>query len=290
MTENIYYKFYITIKNRLKKEGIEITSEVFGDGCGLVELGENGVVWFWVKGLENYKFGIWFTVEDRKICATCFAQYKLFINKFKPSYSGLRCREYLYKHYDYDEYNLEEFELYELDTMIKFMKKHPVKAYYIDQRQLEYSWELFDYGNIFNMISDIYKEKQYRRLKEKSYEGFQKYLKKLGNKYLITAYYRRDILNTPPVRCNDTYYILCKDSELKNKIYRKFEGKDYATNVPGQLNITNNDLHFALECLEQYMEEEPEEGSEEYNELLLECLEDLAKEEGIERMMLDDVV
>ena len=83
MTNN--RKIANSIFNTLRKEGIIVTGVEFLDGYFIFAMGEDSVVHFHVKGLKNWKFGIWINMDYEKQTIKCFAQHEQFIDKFKPS-------------------------------------------------------------------------------------------------------------------------------------------------------------------------------------------------------------
>lgn len=76
-----------------------------------------------------------------------FTQYEKEIDKFKPSRSGFVCG--LYRHAWYESENdtpdkmihKEEWWMYELEDILSFMKKHPIKAYVYACAEIRNIWD-----------------------------------------------------------------------------------------------------------------------------------------------------
>lgn len=98
----------------------------YGDGYFIFEFGENTVCHFMIKGIKNWKFGIWINTDENKKdkIADVFAQYIPCIDKFKPSRSHY-CMEI-------DNWKFENDFNYDLIGMIKEIKQYPYVAYYHD--------------------------------------------------------------------------------------------------------------------------------------------------------------
>lgn len=130
------------IFSKMKELGFEAYDIDYGNGYFIFDMGEDSVIHFRVKGLwKNWKFGMWVNSQyldrigevdengkplDFKL-VQLFAQYETQINKFKPSRSEL-CVEY-----DADSWNEEKKDnglyFYELEKMLKMMKRHPLICY-----------------------------------------------------------------------------------------------------------------------------------------------------------------
>ena len=208
-----------------------------------------------------------------------FAQYERYIDKFKPSRSYLLAESMLFpveNNKKNPQYELEDLEVYDAISMIKFIKKHPVKAYYMDMHRLRYLYELDDCGSWIRKFIDDRKDDYRNYMEEYTYKHFQKMLRRLGRKGKIVAYYERDRLNEPPERINDDYYILCKDIKLNEKIskyVKKVKSKWY---LQGTVFLSHNELNFYLDATDSYWEGElPAEDSQEYRDAIKDCMADL---------------
>lgn len=84
MTNN--RKIANSVFNVLRKEGLIPVNVQFGNGYFIFECGEDSVVHFHIKGVKNWKFGMWIdTSIDNAV--QVFAQNEMWIDKFKPSRS-----------------------------------------------------------------------------------------------------------------------------------------------------------------------------------------------------------
>lgn len=116
----------------------------YGNGYFIFDRGVDSVVHFRVKGVsKHWKFGMWVNAEyldeeERKRILKeypdeeknfkvlqLFAQYDTCIDKFKPSCSELLIEE---KYSDW-HWVVENKSIFELDTMLKMMKRHPLMCY-----------------------------------------------------------------------------------------------------------------------------------------------------------------
>jgi len=75
-----------SVFNVLRKEGLIPVDVQFGNGYFIFEYGEDSVVHFHIKGVKNWKFGMWINTSiDNAV--QVFAQNEMWIDKFKPSRS-----------------------------------------------------------------------------------------------------------------------------------------------------------------------------------------------------------
>lgn len=274
MGKTVFRKFFDKMEEQLKEEyKIELYDKEYGCGYGFFDCDKDSIIEFKVKGLSKWKFGCWFS-KNNGIKATIFTQFEQHIDKFKPSRSALRCEEFVgYRdgRKYIDKYDLEGMSLFDLPEMINYMKKHPVKSYWIDVRQIEKSWEMDNVGSWFEMVKDIIQCNKMDNDRIRLYKYFQKWMRKLCRKGKIEAYYSRDRLNEPPLRCNDDYYILCKDTKLFNKIdrwVRKYQGY---WKLQGTVYLRSDELNFWLDITQQYYQNEedvPMKGTKEYHKAI----------------------
>lgn len=136
------------IFDEITKLGFKITNVTHPDGYFICDYGKDSVTHFYLKGhriFKHWRFGLWveeqyFEPEYVEKCKTeynmkpedmkviqLFAQYDTQIDKFKPSRSAL-CL-----HWDLDDINRylegKPFYTWQLESMLKFMCKHPFLAY-----------------------------------------------------------------------------------------------------------------------------------------------------------------
>ena len=84
MTNN--RKIANSVFNVLRKEGLIPVDVQFGNGYFIFEYGEDSVVHFHIKGVKNWKFGMWIDTSIGDVVQV-FAQNEMWIDKFKPSRS-----------------------------------------------------------------------------------------------------------------------------------------------------------------------------------------------------------
>lgn len=96
------------------------------------DMGENSVVYFNIKGLHNWQFGMWVDTNednngDEKIPAVqFFCQHTLNIDKFKPS------RSFFLQEFKLSEVKSNNPWLYPLLPMLKTIKNHPFVSFAMD--------------------------------------------------------------------------------------------------------------------------------------------------------------
>lgn len=130
------------IFDKMRSFGFRPYDIMYGNGYFIFDFGEDSVVHFRVSGVpKHFKFGMWVDAasvekhendtdkrpEDRRKAARIFAQYDTCIDKFKPSRSDL-CVEY--DAYDWDETLSYPNGFWELESMLGFMRTHPLLAYH----------------------------------------------------------------------------------------------------------------------------------------------------------------
>ena len=77
----------------LELSGFHVQDVEFLDGYFIFEHGKDTVVYFHIKELRGWKFGIWFQKDNEDIKFDFFAQYERDIDKFKPSASNLELED-----------------------------------------------------------------------------------------------------------------------------------------------------------------------------------------------------
>lgn len=114
------------------------------DGYFIFDMGSSSVVHFKIKECPGWKFAIWWgdaeikpfkDAKFREIKGTFFAQYEMDIDKFKPSYSTIKCTFSLIKTAG-GEFRIDdrEFKLF-----INFIATEPELAWYRDHYYEDYN-------------------------------------------------------------------------------------------------------------------------------------------------------
>lgn len=137
----------------------------YGSGYFIIDMGEDGVVHFKIKGLHGWKFAMWIETDPVKLenengenhpAVQFFCQHNLNIDKFKPARSFF-CASYSLKQLE----DGNDFEFYKIDAMLKMIKRHPFVAFSMDQWTSPYSDEpyIWNYLNTkFYMAKEELKE------------------------------------------------------------------------------------------------------------------------------------
>lgn len=123
---------------RLEEKGFHPTDVEFGNGYFIFDYGEDKVVHFHIKELKGWKFGIWWNIKG-KMKFDIFTQYERDIDKFKPSAST-----FAEKDCEIKIRSKSEMKYYDLDRFIdmcSFIKKHPFRAWKVDQGYAKNIWE-----------------------------------------------------------------------------------------------------------------------------------------------------
>lgn len=275
------------LKDDFKIELYDITKK---NGYFIFDYGGDSVAWFKVKGLKPWRFGCWIREsEDKKyMLIEVFAQYERFIDKFKPSRSVLKTEFRLYKRKT--KYYVSELDIDDLPFIIKFMKKHPVRAYQADIRYCDKIWEMDYTSSWFDMIKDIIEDEFSKFMKKYTYKKLHRWLRNWSRKGYIEAYYERDRLNEPPERVNDRYYIYTEniwaDAQL-SKYIKKIQKKWW---IQGNFYLSSDPLNFYLDLTENYWEGDfPERDSKEYKEALVEVKDEFItskrRQKEVERLV-----
>lgn len=137
-TKNIIFK-------HLEKNGFHPVDVQFGNGYFIFEHGKDMVVHFHVKELKGWKFGIWWNLDgDQEF--DFFTQYERDIDKFKPTASTL-----VVENADTDDWDLKK-----LTRICRFIKRHPYRAWKLDQTWTSKIWE---WGDLDDAFVEFYKAK-----------------------------------------------------------------------------------------------------------------------------------
>lgn len=122
----------------LEDNGFHPTDVKFLDGYFIFDHGKDLVIHFHIKELKGWLFGVWWNTKGEKKF-DLFAQYERDINKFKPSASALVREDILLEHWE-KQYFVQ---------MCRFIKKHPYRAWELDQSWHHEIWEWDDLKGCF---------------------------------------------------------------------------------------------------------------------------------------------
>ena len=135
------------IFNYMKENKFTPINIEYGDGYFIFDHGEDGVVHFNIKGLRNWKFGMWINTNAEELknddgedypAVQFFCRHTLDLDKFKPSRSFLRVNISLK--------NIEEddpWEFYEIRDILQMIKRHPLVAFSMSWSMSQYCDESY---------------------------------------------------------------------------------------------------------------------------------------------------
>lgn len=219
------------IFRHLEDNGFHPKDVVYKNGYFIFDHGKDMVVHFHIKECKGWLFGIWWDLEKENQLEF-FTQYEKDIDKFKPTASIFEQEVVFDKDF--------QVELkYYLLPMLKFIKKHPYQAWYIDGHFTYRPWEC---------VSGFRAFIEYTRYSLKYYIKYPKITKKINKKWLkIVAEICEDLLpdyeirdeNVKGITCYPRYMIICKNNsgkgghfdidlktELDKRLFRKTEKFD----------------------------------------------------------------
>ena len=124
----------------LEANGFHPIDVEFGNGYFIFEHGKDMVVHFHIKELKGWKFGIWWNTDGEKEF-DFFTQYERDIDKFKPSASTLKI----------EDCELDDWNMKFVMQVCRFIKKHPYRAWAIDQTWKNDIWEWDDLKGCFRV-------------------------------------------------------------------------------------------------------------------------------------------
>lgn len=143
------------VLNKIREYGFKLHKIQNVDGYFIFEGVEDSVTHFYIKGLPHWKFALWIKNTDEEVIQL-FTQYDTQIDKFKPSRSSLLL--------EYEEREVENGHFYELEDMLKFIKRHPLIAYDKDVNFYEYYGKSYFLSFIKNELIESRLEKFIARL------------------------------------------------------------------------------------------------------------------------------
>ena len=129
----------------LEANGFHPTDIEFGNGYFIFEHGKDMVVHFHIKEIKGWKFGIWWDVDGEKKF-DFFTQYERDIDKFKPSASTIKL----------EGEPLDDWSMKYVLQICRFIKKHPYRAWAIDQTWKSDIWEWDNFNGCFRVYWEMW--------------------------------------------------------------------------------------------------------------------------------------
>lgn len=213
-----FRKIYKLFKKELANEHIEIT-DAFGCDGYLIE-GDYYRIEFSIKGLEWFRFGLWFAEEsDFEICEDdadlyyrvyIFSQPTNYIDKFKPFASRLVIEESIYKP-DLKKNSLK-YETIKFARFVKEIKKHPYIAWY---KHSKCGWFEFEYLSPIKCFLEYQKVEYLRKRNERLQTKLTKEERKWIERKLKE--YNFDYKIVKHENCFPEYDVIVKDTTVKKK-------------------------------------------------------------------------
>lgn len=171
--------FLETLENDLN---ITILNTGYGNSYFIFEGEDNSICEFYIKEIPGFKFGVWLTsrFDNIKDCLernttlwsdylyvptrselVLFAQYELFIDKFKPSTSNFIIGTF--------REDSNKWYMSEAEDMLEFMIKHHFQSIFYSSTGCKFIWDKI---NIFQLIyitsKDIITQKMYDYKRERN--------------------------------------------------------------------------------------------------------------------------
>lgn len=244
------------IKQIEETTGFHIIDLEFGDTYFIASGPKDSICHFHIKEIPKFKFAFWNTsrfdkIEDlmnndddlwsdyhrihTKTELIFFAQYERDIDKFKPSYSGFVRGMFRNAWYELNDKNrrtkVEEWYLDDVDDILKYMHKHPIKAYCYCQIGRDNIWnEISNFKALKEYIDGafwykVYKHKHKKRLR-KSVKLAKSFIKKLkAMSYIVEVDYNNDV----KVKLLDNQDVKAEDFEQDVNIIEEFQDKYFGT-------------------------------------------------------------
>lgn len=131
------------ILKHLEANGFHPVDVQYGSSYFIFDHGKDMIVHFHIKECKGWKFGIWWNLGGDKTF-DFFTQYERDIDKFKPSASTLVEADV----------PLEDWYLKDLVEMCRFIKKHPYRAWALDQ---SYTRDIWEWGTLDGCSIDYWK-------------------------------------------------------------------------------------------------------------------------------------
>lgn len=253
--------------NKIKSFGFKPYDIKYGDGYFIFDMGENSVVHFHIKGCRHWKFGMWINSEfldekylkeycEKNNCkesdlpiVQIFAQYETCIDKFKPSRS----------YHCVDCFTIDDYMCFELEYMIKHIKKHPFIAYAEDKHFSRfYIW--------YFIKSEFYDKKiKLKNYMSEKYTYIYNWIKvqfikrsKIVDKIELIDGNTEDWVTYPRYSLNITFNSDSTKEECK--LLNFWFHKDYYKNL--NLNLYNDNFNDGKSYVYERSENEPESKNE----------------------------
>jgi hypothetical protein len=285
-------RIFERIEKELNSNRLYIVDKNYQDGYFDMNK-KDAQITFKIKGLKSWLFGCTIEQVDKdNIKIEIFTQFERFIDKFNAYHStfilegDMNDTEGKFK---VDDDRDLIYLANETSKMIKYIKHHPVKAFYIDTEVYSNVWDNESFKAI-KMFYEIYKDK-YNHFKNRFiYWYIQKKLRSLAKRNKIKAVYEKDNWNTNSnedfKHVNDYYYIYTEDEKLYNKIENvstKLK-EDYYLCLDN-LYLSKNIIEFYLDICQECVDKKIEDLSlKEQMELLDDLLEEYYKPEKGSRL------
>lgn len=238
--------------------GFHVRDVEFNDTYFLFEGEKDSICEFHIKEIPRFRFAVWRItrlddlkkqLEDGSILWTdtykvrsmtellFFTQYERDLDKFKPSRSGFLTglyRETWIEGVDNNSdetHQVEEWYMYELESVLNFMKKHPIKAYEYSGLQIR---NITDEINGFICLKDFVKDWFYdKKWKFKHWRDLKRHIrvsirlaKKVDSNYNVLVILRPDgwspRVDIVTRRKDDYNYEKCLELET---LFDKFDDK-----------------------------------------------------------------
>ena len=154
------------IKYLEEETGFHATSIKFGDGY-LIDDCKDSICWFRFKEIKGYMFAMWhkdefnmkaYGPEYENAELVLFTQADLTRDKFKPSRSAFKTPMFRWTFKPNDGEWQEEWNDCGGSDMIRFIKKHKYRAFFIQSFS---DWDPWEYISVFNAFKEYYLTKFY---------------------------------------------------------------------------------------------------------------------------------
>ena len=160
--------------NYIREKKFEPYDIQYGNGYFILDMGEDGVVHFRIKGLHGWKFAMWIETDAEKLknengkdypAIQFFCQHDLNIDKFKPSRSFF-CEEFDLRDIESDG----DWIYYNIRYMLQQIKRHPFISFTMDYNGSKY----FNQRSCILCYLDIKSYRTRQKIKEWFSETFTK--------------------------------------------------------------------------------------------------------------------
>lgn len=163
---------------KLKELGFHPTDIEYLNGYFIFEYGKDMVVHFHLKECKGWKFGIWWREVEKeaqkknhRFNYDFFAQYEENIDKFKPSASVLVEEDVGF------EEKSDDVLGYDMEKICKFIKNHPLRAWYADRSFGKDVWDTPPSFLLFKFVKEQWFDNLYIEWRRNRID--KKYLKLL---------------------------------------------------------------------------------------------------------------